>query len=168
VDFVVSETDVIYEYVATAFLEPRFAAAVDFPDGFTICRPSRFCAQVILDFIPVPHNMDNDAILVRISLQKFPCCWCLHDTATEADYMPGALLCKEFLENRELCCTESFPTFVVDELAEAQAWIVNDDPLLNDGKPLPGGRVRELIDILAELEPDEDVDEQPGVVVGEA
>jgi hypothetical protein len=55
-----------------------------------------------------------------------------------------------------------------EELAEAQAWIVNDDPLLNDGKPLPGGRVRELIDILAELEPDEDVDEEPGVVVGEA
>ena len=43
-----------------------------------------------------------------------------------------------------------------DELAEAQAWIVNDDPLLNAGKPLPGGRVRELIDILAEFDPNED------------
>jgi hypothetical protein len=54
-----------------------------------------------------------------------------------------------------------------DELAEAQAWIVNDDPLLNAGKPLPGGRVRELIDILAELEPDEDDDKLPGPAVSE-
>jgi hypothetical protein len=55
-----------------------------------------------------------------------------------------------------------------EELVEAQAWMVNDDPLLNDGKPLPSGHVRELIDILAELEPDEDVDEETGSVVGEA
>jgi hypothetical protein len=55
-----------------------------------------------------------------------------------------------------------------DELAEAQAWIVNDDPLLNAGKPLPSGRVRELIDILAELELDEDDDKVPGPVVSEA
>jgi len=48
-----------------------------------------------------------------------------------------------------------------DELAEAQAWIVNDDPLLNAGKPLPSGRVRELIDILAELEPNEDETRKP-------
>jgi hypothetical protein len=40
--------------------------------------------------------------------------------------------------------------------------------LLNAGKPLPGGRVRELIDILAELEPDEDDDKVPGPVVSEA
>lgn len=44
----------------------------------------------------------------------------------------------------------------VNELAEAQAWIANDEPLMNDGRPLAAGRVRELIDILAELEPDED------------
>jgi len=55
-----------------------------------------------------------------------------------------------------------------DELAEAQAWIVNDDPLLNAGKPLPSGRARELIDILAELEPDEDDDKEPGPAVTEA
>ena len=55
----------------------------------------------------------------------------------------------------------------VDELAEAQAWIVNDDPLLNAGKPLPTGRVRELIDILAELEPSEDEGEEAGPVGGE-
>jgi hypothetical protein len=46
----------------------------------------------------------------------------------------------------------------VDELAEAQAWIVNDEPLLNAGKPLATGRVRELVDILAELDPNDDED----------
>ena len=46
----------------------------------------------------------------------------------------------------------------VDELAEAQAWIANDEPLLNSGRPLATGRVRELVDILAELEPDDDDD----------
>ena len=56
---------------------------------------------------------------------------------------------------------------MADELAEAQAWIVNDDPLLNAGKPLPSGRVRELIDILAELEPSEDEDKEAGPVVSE-
>jgi hypothetical protein len=47
----------------------------------------------------------------------------------------------------------------VDELAEAQAWIANDEPLLNAGKPLATGRVRELVDILAEFDPDEESDE---------
>ena len=51
-----------------------------------------------------------------------------------------------------------------DELAEAQAWIVNDDPLLNAGKPLASGRVRELIDILAEFDPNEDDDKEAGPV----
>ena len=37
----------------------------------------------------------------------------------------------------------------IGELKEAQAWIVNDEPLMNAGKPLATGRVRELIDILA-------------------
>ena len=44
----------------------------------------------------------------------------------------------------------------VDELAEAQAWIANDEPMMNSGRPLATGRVRELVDILAELEPDDD------------
>jgi len=46
----------------------------------------------------------------------------------------------------------------VDELAEAQAWLANDEPLMNSGRPLATGRVRELVDILAELEPDDDED----------
>jgi len=53
-----------------------------------------------------------------------------------------------------------------EELAEAEAWIANEDALLDAGKPPPTGRVRELIDILAELETDED--EEAGPVVGEA
>jgi hypothetical protein len=44
----------------------------------------------------------------------------------------------------------------VDELAEAQAWMANDEPMMNAGRPLATGRVRELVDILAELEPDDD------------
>jgi hypothetical protein len=52
----------------------------------------------------------------------------------------------------------------VDELAEAEAWIANDEPLLNAGRPLATGRVRELLDILAELDPDEEIDE-PGPVL---
>jgi len=53
-----------------------------------------------------------------------------------------------------------------DELAEAQAWIVNDDPLLNAGKPLPIGRVRELVDILTELETEEEDGKLADPVVG--
>jgi hypothetical protein len=45
-----------------------------------------------------------------------------------------------------------------DELAEALAWMANDEPMMNSGRPLATGRVRELVDILAELEPDDDDD----------
>ena len=43
-----------------------------------------------------------------------------------------------------------------DELAEAQAWIANDEPMLNAGKPLAQGRVRHLVDILSELKAEEE------------
>jgi hypothetical protein len=46
----------------------------------------------------------------------------------------------------------------VEELAEAQAWMANDEPMMNAGRPLATGRVRELVDILSELEPDDDED----------
>jgi hypothetical protein len=46
----------------------------------------------------------------------------------------------------------------VEELAEAQAWMANDEPMMNSGRPLATGRVRELVDILSELEPDDDED----------
>lgn len=39
----------------------------------------------------------------------------------------------------------------IDELTEAQAWIANDEPLMNAGRPLPRGRVGELVEILSEL-----------------
>jgi hypothetical protein len=45
----------------------------------------------------------------------------------------------------------------VHELAEAQAWVLNDEPLLNSGKPLPAGRVGQLAAILSKLE-EESVD----------
>ena len=43
-----------------------------------------------------------------------------------------------------------------EELAEAQAWIANDEPLINAGKPLAKGRVGELVDILTELDASEE------------
>ena len=45
-----------------------------------------------------------------------------------------------------------------EELAEAKAWIANDEPLMNEGRPLPSGRVGELIEILTELDADADDD----------
>jgi hypothetical protein len=39
----------------------------------------------------------------------------------------------------------------VDELTEAKAWLANDEPMMNAGKPLATGRVRELVDILSEV-----------------
>jgi hypothetical protein len=55
----------------------------------------------------------------------------------------------------------------VDELAEAQAWLANDEPMLNAGRPLATGRVRELVDILSELDPSEDDDEGGGISAAE-
>ncbi len=45
-----------------------------------------------------------------------------------------------------------------EELAEAKAWIANDEPLMNEGRRLPSGRIGELVDILTELDGDEDDD----------
>ena len=56
----------------------------------------------------------------------------------------------------------------VDELAEAQAWVANDEPLMNAGKPLPSGRVGELVDILSELEAREEEYGEDPVVEKEA
>ncbi len=52
-----------------------------------------------------------------------------------------------------------------DELAEAHAWLANDEPLMNAGKPLATGRVRELVDILSELASSEDHDGETGPVI---
>ncbi|MBR1171827.1 hypothetical protein [Bradyrhizobium liaoningense] len=50
-----------------------------------------------------------------------------------------------------------------EELAEAQAWLANDEPMINDLRPLAQGRVRELVDILSELE-EEDVESGPAAM----
>jgi len=47
-----------------------------------------------------------------------------------------------------------------EELAEAQAWVANDEPFLNTGKALPKGRVGLLAEILIRLE--EENEEPPG------
>jgi hypothetical protein len=52
----------------------------------------------------------------------------------------------------------------VDELAEAQAWLANDEPMLNSGRPLAQGRSRELVDILSDIESEEE--EEPGMAAG--
>ncbi|MCJ8520782.1 hypothetical protein ABID21_003806 [Pseudorhizobium tarimense] len=41
------------------------------------------------------------------------------------------------------------------ELSEAWAWVNSDEALINDGRPLPGGRVAELAALL-EVEEEED------------
>ena len=45
-----------------------------------------------------------------------------------------------------------------EELAEAKAWLSNDEPLMNAGKPLAKGRVGHLVEILTDLEDSEEED----------
>jgi hypothetical protein len=45
-----------------------------------------------------------------------------------------------------------------EELAEAQAWIANDEALMNDGKPLAGGRAARLTEILIAVEEEKHAD----------
>lgn len=49
----------------------------------------------------------------------------------------------------------------VEELAEAKAWLANDEPMMNTGRPLATGRVRELVDILSELQADDEDEDGP-------
>lgn len=50
----------------------------------------------------------------------------------------------------------------VQELTEALAWVNADEAMVNDGRPLPGGRVAELIEILQGPD-DEDVPSAEGI-----
>ena len=43
-----------------------------------------------------------------------------------------------------------------EELAEAQAWIANDDLLLSSGHPRATGRAGRLVDILAAMQEDDE------------
>ena len=54
----------------------------------------------------------------------------------------------------------------VEELAEAQAWMDNDEALMNAGRPLPKARVGELVEILAEVEASDD-DQDTDAAIGE-
>ncbi|MEG4642961.1 hypothetical protein BDE18_2770 [Paracoccus pantotrophus] len=42
----------------------------------------------------------------------------------------------------------------VEELAEAWGWLNADEAMINEGRPLPRGRVAELVAILEAAEPD--------------
>lgn len=44
------------------------------------------------------------------------------------------------------------------ELAEAQAWVVNDEALVNAGRPLPSGRVSRLAEILSTADEERSAD----------
>jgi hypothetical protein len=39
-----------------------------------------------------------------------------------------------------------------EELAQARAWVENNEVLVNSGKPLPSGRVGELVELLTTIE----------------
>jgi hypothetical protein len=43
-----------------------------------------------------------------------------------------------------------------EELAQARAWLANDEALINTGKPLPSGRVADIFDIVAAQEQEEE------------
>jgi hypothetical protein len=45
------------------------------------------------------------------------------------------------------------------EIAEAKAWLANDEALLNAGRPLAGGRVGRLVDLVATKEEEEEAGE---------
>jgi hypothetical protein len=42
-----------------------------------------------------------------------------------------------------------------EELAEAHAWLANDEPLMNAGRPLPSGRVAHVVNIVAAISEEE-------------
>lgn len=43
-----------------------------------------------------------------------------------------------------------------EELAQAHAWLTNDEALINAGKPLPTGRVGRLVEIVVAKEAEEE------------
>jgi len=40
----------------------------------------------------------------------------------------------------------------LEEFAQAQAWLINDEAAMNAGQPLPAGRVAQLVDIMRRAE----------------
>ena len=47
------------------------------------------------------------------------------------------------------------------ELAEARAWIENDEALVNEGRRSPSGRVARIVEILRERDADEEMAAEP-------
>ena len=47
-----------------------------------------------------------------------------------------------------------------EELAEAQAWLSNNESLMNSGRPLATGRISRLIEILEDIDADASNPEQ--------
>lgn len=43
-----------------------------------------------------------------------------------------------------------------EELAQAHAWLANDEALINSGMPMPTGRMADIIDIVAAQEQEEE------------
>lgn len=43
-----------------------------------------------------------------------------------------------------------------EELAEARAWLANDEPLMNTGRPLATGRAGHLVEMIAAIEEEEE------------
>jgi uncharacterized membrane protein YkvA (DUF1232 family) len=43
-----------------------------------------------------------------------------------------------------------------EELAQAHAWLANDEALINSGMPMPTGRMADIIDILGAQEQEEE------------
>jgi len=43
----------------------------------------------------------------------------------------------------------------LEELAQAWAWVNNDEALINEGRPLPSGRTAELVELLAPQDDEE-------------
>jgi hypothetical protein len=46
----------------------------------------------------------------------------------------------------------------LQEIAEAKAWLANDEALFNAGRPLAGGRVGRLVDLVATKDEDEEAE----------
>jgi hypothetical protein len=57
----------------------------------------------------------------------------------------------------EILVTEIIATeATIEELAQAWAWVNNDEALINEGRPLPSGRTAELVELLAPQDDEEE------------
>jgi hypothetical protein len=57
----------------------------------------------------------------------------------------------------EILVTEIIATeATTEELAQAWAWVNNDEALINEGRPLPSGRIAELVELLTPQDEEEE------------